>query len=404
MWVNKFEDYNAAWYKKRVEDFNKAHENSIQVKLSVVPGDAWAAKLKTAQAAGTAPEIVNTSYNLIAPAAQAGQIMAMDDYVAPSTFDDLYDNVNQFVSVKGKHYAYPMLVEPSALLFYRKDLFTAAGLDPEKPPTTWAEMLDYAKKLTKNGVFGLQMAANGVEYAWTSWGLQMWFGHRSISDDWSKATVVDDGYKQLIGFYKQFADAKVVPKQAFAGGYADITPLAQGKVAMATIGSWAIGALRNDFKAVTDKIGVAVLPTPDGDFHKPTASLGGWTLAIDGKAKHPKEAAEAITWILGGEPAAMVDFFKASQFSKFSARKSVDELINQDPAASGDAWHKLIAENVVAYATSEPIFPFDISIMVGNAIERSVLKGQDPPNPCSKQKEINDYIATKNLAGTNPLQ
>ncbi|MCL4385791.1 MAG: sugar ABC transporter substrate-binding protein [Cyanobacteria bacterium] len=35
-------------------------------------------------------------------------------------------------------------------LFYRKDLFEAAGLDPEKPPTTWDELIEYGKALTKD--------------------------------------------------------------------------------------------------------------------------------------------------------------------------------------------------------------------------------------------------------------
>ncbi len=55
----------------------------------------------------------------------------------PSVWEDLHDNVNEFVSVGGEHYAYPMLVEPSSLLFYRKDFFEDAGLDPEQPPVTW---------------------------------------------------------------------------------------------------------------------------------------------------------------------------------------------------------------------------------------------------------------------------
>ena len=36
----------------------------------------------------------------------------------------------------------------TVVLYYNKELFKAAGLDPNKPPATWAEMADHAKKLT----------------------------------------------------------------------------------------------------------------------------------------------------------------------------------------------------------------------------------------------------------------
>jgi len=49
----------------------------------------------------------------------------------------------------GHVYAMPASAQPQAYaLFYRKDRFRRAGLDPEKPPTTWKEFLDCAAALT----------------------------------------------------------------------------------------------------------------------------------------------------------------------------------------------------------------------------------------------------------------
>jgi ABC-type glycerol-3-phosphate transport system substrate-binding protein len=40
------------------------------------------------------------------------------------------------------------------VLWYRKDLFKAAGLDPSKPPATWDELIADAKALAKDGKYG----------------------------------------------------------------------------------------------------------------------------------------------------------------------------------------------------------------------------------------------------------
>lgn len=400
-WAQKFEDTTDAWFKKYVDAYNKS-QNNVQIKLTIVPGDAWDQKMKAAQAAGKAPEIRTLSYGNIATSAKTGQILPLNDLMDPAVFDDLYDNVKDFVTVGDKYYAYPKLVEPSTVMYYRKDLFQEAGLDPEKPPTTWAELLEDAKKLTKKGVFGFSIAQNAADLGWSSWGLQYnAAGHLALTDDWSKADINNDGYKALFKFYQDAYQSGAMPKQQLAG-YTDIKGFGEGKVAIQVNGSWAMGQLRNSYKDLVDKVGIAPMASIDGDQTKPTATLGGWTLAVDGKAKHPKEAAGFIQYLLAGDPAIMIDFFKTAQFSKFSPRKSVDEAMKSDPDASKDQWRALIAEKIIPYAKAEPIYPWDVALAVSTGIE-SAMKGTSVDKAIAKaEKDINDYIAKNKLAGTNP--
>jgi sn-glycerol 3-phosphate transport system substrate-binding protein len=57
----------------------------------------------------------------------------------------------------------------TVVLYWNKDLFKEAGLDPEKAPTNWAEQLEFAKKLTKSDggnvtQWGLQVPSTGFPY------------------------------------------------------------------------------------------------------------------------------------------------------------------------------------------------------------------------------------------------
>ena len=51
----------------------------------------------------------------------------------------------------------------TAVMYYNKDAFRKAGLDPEKPPVTWPEFFEYAKKLKASGMEG------GFTTNWISW-------------------------------------------------------------------------------------------------------------------------------------------------------------------------------------------------------------------------------------------
>ena len=59
-WQQQFEDYQQAWFKQHVQEFN-ASQKKIKVNYLVVPADAWQQKLKAAQAAGNQPDVSTTN-------------------------------------------------------------------------------------------------------------------------------------------------------------------------------------------------------------------------------------------------------------------------------------------------------------------------------------------------------
>ncbi|WP_336216206.1 ABC transporter substrate-binding protein [Nonomuraea sp. LPB2021202275-12-8] len=398
LWQQKFTDQEDAWYKKAVTAFNKA-QDKVVLKHVIVPADTWDQKMKAAQAAGKAPDVYTVNYSKVPGFARTGVIQALDPLIPAEKWTGLQESVLESVRYKGQKYAYPMLVEPSAVLFYRKDLFTQAGLDPNRPPATWQELIDHGKKLTTKDVAGVVTAANQIDMAWSTWGLQ-WnaAGHLPITDDWSAPQATDPKYKQLLQVYQTLYQEGIMPKQPLAP-YADANPLGQGKAAMMVCGSWAASVLLQDYPKVVGNIGVAALPSFDGDTTKPTATLGGWTLVVDAKSKNAQAAADFASWLLAGDTTLLGEFFRNTKFSKYSPRAAVAEAIAKDPAAAENPWAKTIEDQVVKYAKAEPAYDWAVSLAFGKAIEKA-LQGKDIDQALqAADAEIKTLIAKNDLAG-----
>lgn len=396
-----------AWWTKWVTAFNQ-QSDTIYVDLQSVPADARDAKLKAAQATGTAPQILYMNYATAIANVEQGLYMPLDDLIDPALWEDVYDSVEKMCSAGDTHYLVPHHVEPYSLLFYRKDKFVEAGLDPEAPPKSWAELVEYAKKLTTNDTFGIGLAGEN-DYGWTNWAWQSMLGKNLIDDTWSMPLVQDQEFKDLIQLYKDLLDAGATPAQQL-DQFWNIQPLAEGRLAMQLNGSWAITRIKNmdDLGAICppENIGVALCPTPDGvQEGRSTGVLGGWALAIDGMAQNPKECAEFIQWLLLGDPEIMAEFFITGNFSKYTGRVSVDEKIMTTEAAQNDPWLKVITEGLTPYAGAEPIYPWDISMSYATAMGNVLTAGMSIDDALAiSAQEIQDIIDDQGLAGKNPHQ
>ena len=79
---------------------------------------------------------------------------AQNDLIVPVPMTDeekasYYNFVPETVTFDGTQWGVPVAFSTKAL-FWNKDLFEAAGLDPETPPKTWEEKIAFAKQITEN--------------------------------------------------------------------------------------------------------------------------------------------------------------------------------------------------------------------------------------------------------------
>ena len=74
-----------------------------------------------------------------------GYIAPLGDYFTAEEIGQFSEDLVNQGTVDGTFYAAP-LGDSCTILYYNKDLFEKAGLDPNTPPTTYAEMLEIAPK------------------------------------------------------------------------------------------------------------------------------------------------------------------------------------------------------------------------------------------------------------------
>ena len=397
LWNQIFEDWNRAWCEQMVEEFNADPNQKYYVTQEFVDGAAWDEKLTAARAAGTTPDILLTNYSNIVWQANQGMFLPLDELIPQDAWDDLYDNVRDMVTVNGKKYAYPQMLEPAVVLYYRKDLFEQAGLDPENPPKTWDAFVEAAKALTTNDMYGATM-----NYEWSMWGWEYTAaGHWPITEGWDAADCQDQGYADLLNFMSELYTNEYVPLQPLEGYNGSARLIGDESVAMTFCGSWGIAEILNNYPEMADVIGVAPAPTKDGS--PLTSPVGGWTSAIDAKTDNAEGAAAYIYWLLGQDAQRTASFFEAANFSKYAPRESVDAYLMENTAAKDDAWMQTISQEIIPNAISEPIYAWDISSFLLTAMDEVLINGTSAEDALAQAADaINLFIEGNDYANKKP--
>ncbi|MFE0810340.1 ABC transporter substrate-binding protein [Streptomyces sp. NPDC058848] len=131
-----------------IADFEKKYPGT-DVKWVDQPAEGYADKISADAAGGTLADVVNVSPDLAAPLAKAGLALDLDEAAGQYRKDYLEAAwASQQVPGMEGTYAFPWYLNTGPL-FYNKSLFEKAGLDPEKPPTTYGELFDTALEIAR---------------------------------------------------------------------------------------------------------------------------------------------------------------------------------------------------------------------------------------------------------------
>ncbi len=172
------------------------------------------------------------------------------------------------------------------LMYYNKDLFTAAGLDPNKPPTDWASWIDAIKKLTdaSKGQYGL---AIGEHDTIPNWPLFIWGNGGDIVKD-GKSALNDPKTVEALQTWGDLVAKDGVSPFGLSGADADKL-FQSGKAAMEITGPWMV----NGF--VDAKLNFDVAPIPAGPGGEVSYS-DSVVIMVNSASAHQTEAKEFIAF------------------------------------------------------------------------------------------------------------
>jgi multiple sugar transport system substrate-binding protein len=283
-----------------VEAWN-AKNPDCKINLTYIPHTEMVGKIAQGVASGDVPDLMGMDL-IYAPQFEKEQQLVditdrTKDWPELKTASKGHMTVATF---ENRLFGVPLYADVSAL-FYNKDLFRRAGLDPDKPPTSLAELRTYADKITAlgGGVKGYYLPGNCAGCNIFTVGPLMWASGATIEAPGPGAEpLVGDGVRQVLQFARDMVKAGDVPEGGRAeNGETFHLQFGSGKVGMMGTGNFNITLARQQNPKMD--FGIALLPgvTPDSS----ASFIGGDLVVVPKGSKRVDDAVNVMKFLLSDE-------------------------------------------------------------------------------------------------------
>jgi multiple sugar transport system substrate-binding protein len=409
LWVNDFEEWNNQINIKQRMDFNDIEDDGIQLNQNLIEVNSFEDLIRSARETNNVPDIYMVSYGNIYKEVQNGNIVDLTDYFSTDVWNDVLPIAKEAVSYDSKQYAFPILMEPSSLLFYRKDLLQQYG-KTSNVPSKWSDFVSLLETIKKNineegrkGIYPFDVP-KGVALSWATWGMQVSATEGlAVTDDWTTSRLENDGYKDLANLWSDLYENNYVPLSS--GDYTEvINDLCLDKLVMTTAGSWSIATIIKEFPDLVNQIGVMPMPTFDGEQNGVTATIGGWAYVISKESEHKEEAAEVIKYLVAENVDKSLEYFTEANYSKTPPRKTVQTAITnqlEEQSIVPNEWIEVLLD-VSNRGALEPIYSWDISLSVSTMLENAALGNNISSEISIANQAVIEIISDEKLSNKNP--
>ncbi|MCL2828053.1 MAG: extracellular solute-binding protein [Oscillospiraceae bacterium] len=152
-----------AVYEEAVAKF-EAENPGYRIELQSDPWGDWEMQYRAMFAAGNPADIFIVNNPDFPVFANSGALLNLDDFVEPGYFNQFFPGVLDFYTWQGNTMAIPFTTD-CRILWWNRDIFEEAGLDPDVPPATWDELIAFANQITENtGSHGFGMDLGLTEF------------------------------------------------------------------------------------------------------------------------------------------------------------------------------------------------------------------------------------------------
>lgn len=277
-------------------------QDAIQVTVTPVDNEQYLQKLAVAVRSGDVPDIVD--FDIInAPLLATQGILAdiTDQARELENFDRLVPGAIEVGTLDDRIYSLPVAMVDSGM-FWNKDLFERAGLDPEKAPTSLAEVKEAAEKIQAlgDGVYGFS-TIGGVGQAYTGYP-SIWADGGSIFTEAGpdqKATWNTEEVKGVVSWYADMWESGLMPPTDEPNqdpGNIGLQTVQEGKVGVIFTGADVFAKVRDQFGAAPG------IPGVKGEGL--SAFVGGNQGGVTAGSDNPEEAWEVLKWMVTDRAAA----------------------------------------------------------------------------------------------------
>ncbi len=280
-----YNDLEEQVLKEIIKDWEKLNPG-FTVRPVRIPFDGHKPKLRTALTVGQGPDMARVDWSFVCELARKNAVANLESFEFSKIRDQYLKAPLETGFVDGNYYGIPDQTTCVAM-FYNKQMFREAGLEPAVP-ATWEEFIEVGKKLTNssNGQYAFAM----TNTLW--WNLPFFnsFGARVISADGKKCELASDRAVAALEMMASLVNEHKVEAGAWRPGA--ISPeqgFVNGKYAMIFMGPWNLAK----FKNTNMDFGVGLIPGgPAGT----STNVGGTDIVVFKHSPYAKEAYNFLTY------------------------------------------------------------------------------------------------------------
>lgn len=245
-WHIQTNEAEANYWQQVADDYMAMHPD-VNIEITVLENEAFKSRITTVMQAGDPPDLFQSwGGGVLWTYADAGMVRD----ISPELNANDGEWRNSFATQAalelfgqdGEYYGVPW-TWGAVGIFYNRDLFEQAGLDPDAPPATWEEFLDAVQTLKDAGITPIALSESEKwtgHFWWVYLALRLGGGEAFLAAYNREGSFADEPFVQAGEYLQQLIDLDPFPEGYLGLAYADqATAMVNGEAAMELMGHWA---------------------------------------------------------------------------------------------------------------------------------------------------------------------